>query len=170
MNKLDIRKIVTTGLLMALVVVAIFFIKIPAGNGYIHIADSFILLSAMLGPFYGLVAGGVGTMLADILTGYAAYAPWSLVVHGLQGLLMALAIRKLLSRPDPKMFFILGFVISVLTVVLGYGVAEWVMSGSFQVALATVLPNMLQVTVGTIVGALLYMPFRKILELGRSKE
>lgn len=165
MEKISINKLVVTAVLMALIIVAIFFIKIPiAGTGYVHIADSFILLSAFLGPLYGFLAGGVGTLLADVLAGYAVYAPWSLVVHGLQGLLMALAIRKM-SNLDVKMFFILSFVISTVTVVLGYALAEFVISGSLAIAMATLLPNVLQVAIGSIIGAILFTPFQKILKL-----
>jgi len=33
----------------------------------------------------GGAAGGLGAALSDILSGYAAFSPISLVVHGLQG-------------------------------------------------------------------------------------
>ncbi len=37
----------------------------------------------------GAIAGGIGTAIADLI-GYPVYAPISLVVHGLQGLLIGL--------------------------------------------------------------------------------
>lgn len=170
MEKVNVRSLVFSAILAALVIVSIFFVKIPMiGQGYVHIADSFILLSAMLGPLYGFLVGGIGTMLADLLAGYAVYAPWSLIVHGLQGVLMALLIVKMTDLTMIK-FFIGGLVISFLTVVLGYALVEYVLSGGqMALALATIPINFLQVLVGTAVGTALYGPIKKLLALNNSK-
>lgn len=169
MEKINVRSLVVSAILAALVIVSIFFIKIPMiGQGYVHIADSFILLSALLGPFYGFLVGGIGTMLADLLAGYAIYAPWSLMVHGLQAVLMALLIGKVADLSWVK-FFIGGLVISFLTVVLGYAVVEYILSGGqMALALATIPINFLQILVGTAVGTALYGPIKKLLTLNKS--
>lgn len=161
MEKLNVRSLVVSAILAALVIVSIFFIKIPMiGQGYVHIADSFILLGALLGPFYGFLVGGIGALLADILAGYAIYAPWSFIIHGLQAVLMAVYILKVADLTWIK-FFIGGLIISTLTVVLGYAVVEYVLSGGqMAMALATVTINFLQILVGTALGAALYGPIR----------
>lgn len=169
MEKVNVRSLVVSAILAALVIVSIFFIKIPMiGQGYVHIADSFILLSALLGPFYGFLVGGIGTMLADLLAGYAIYAPWSLMVHGLQAILMALLIGKVADLTWVK-FFIGGLVISFFTVVLGYAVVEYILSGGqMALALATIPINFLQILAGTAVGTALYGPIKKLLTLNKS--
>ena len=41
------------------------------------------------GPLPALVAGGLGSALADLLTGYAHWAPWTLVIKGIEGWIAA---------------------------------------------------------------------------------
>ncbi len=166
MEKVNVRSLVVSAIFAALVIVSIFFIKIPMiGQGYVHIADSFILLSAILGPFYGFLVGGIGALLADLLSGYAIYAPWSLIVHGLQGLLMALLIVRIADLTWIK-FFIGGLIISFLTVVLGYAFVEYLLSGGqMALALATIPINFLQILVGTAVGTALYGPIKKFVSM-----
>ncbi|MCX7772962.1 MAG: ECF transporter S component [Clostridia bacterium] len=89
------RKYVLTGLMTALVFVLTFLVKIPVPytSGYIHLGDSMIYLSVIvLGPFYGAFASGVGSMLSDILGGYAQYAIPTLVIKSLMALIMGLVL------------------------------------------------------------------------------
>lgn len=61
-------------------------ISIPATSGYMNLGDSMIFASAIiLGRRYGLVAGGLGSALADVLDGFPAWAPWTLVIKGTEG-------------------------------------------------------------------------------------
>ncbi len=63
-------------------------VPIPATQGYFHFGDVAVFFAGFaFGPLVGLVAGGIGTGLADVLGGFAFYAPISLLAHGLQGLL-----------------------------------------------------------------------------------
>lgn len=67
------KEICLRGLMIALVTVSTMVLQIPvsATNGYIHLGDSMILLiSVFFGWRYGMVAGGVGAALADLLSGY----------------------------------------------------------------------------------------------------
>jgi len=89
-----LRKIILTGLMTALVFLSTSIIKIPTINGYIHLGDGFIFLSALLlGPFYGAFASGVGSMLSDILSPYAQWAIPTLIIKSLMALIMGLVIR-----------------------------------------------------------------------------
>ena len=50
-------------------VVTAYVLRIPTGNGYIHLGDSFIFLAASLLPLpYAIAAAAVGAGLADALT------------------------------------------------------------------------------------------------------
>ena len=84
------KEICLRGLMIALVTVSTMVLQIPvsATNGYIHLGDSMILLiSVFFGWRYGMVAGGVGAALADLLSGYAHWAPFTLIIKGVMGLL-----------------------------------------------------------------------------------
>ena len=84
----QILKMVMTALFAALTFVATYIIRIPTvTGGYIHLGDCFVLLSGwMLGPVYGVLAAGIGSMLTDIAAGYVAWAPATLVIKGLVAL------------------------------------------------------------------------------------
>ena len=81
----------------SLVLCLTFFIRVPVPytSGYIHLGDSMIYLSVMiLGPVYGAFAAGTGSMLADLLGGYAQYAVPTLVIKSLMALCMGLIMKS----------------------------------------------------------------------------
>lgn len=167
MEKVNVRSLVFSAILAALVIVSILVIKIPMplpGQQYMHIGDSFILLSALLGPLYGFLVGGVSTLIADFLVGAGIYAPWSFIIHGLQGLLMAYVIIKV-KDINPLKFFIFSIIVSFVTVVLGYALVEYFFTGTIIAASASVPFNTLQIIAGSAIGALLYVPFKKFSSL-----
>lgn len=94
-ENVHLRKIILTGLMMALVFVSTSIIKIPTANGYIHLGDGFVFISAsLLGPFYGAVAAGIGSMASDLLSPYAQWALPTFIIKSLMALIMGLIIRQ----------------------------------------------------------------------------
>lgn len=85
MNSNRVKKIVFGALMAALTTVATMIIRIPSAfGGYIHLGDGVVILSGMLlGPIAGAAAGGIGSMMADVLSGYAFYAPATLLIKAL---------------------------------------------------------------------------------------
>ena len=68
-----LTRLILAALFAALTCAATMLIHIPmpATNGYINLGDCVVLLSAFfLGPVYGMAAGGIGSMLADLLLGW----------------------------------------------------------------------------------------------------
>src|SRR5574344_1143290 len=83
MNRSKIQKITITALFAALTFVATMVIKIPTPgtSGYIHPGDALVILSGVfLGPVYGFLAAGLGSMLSDLLGGYFLYAPVTFLI------------------------------------------------------------------------------------------
>jgi len=117
------KKIVLTGLMTALVFLLTFSLKIPIPftSGYIHLGDSMIFLSVIaVGPFYGAFAAGVGSMLSDLISGYAQYALPTLIIKSIMALLMGLIIsstsKKRLFLSSSIVFIIWsGFLVILLT-------------------------------------------------------
>ena len=66
------KKMVTAALLAAFTCIATMIIKIPTPTfGYIHLGDGLVLLCGIiLGPGIGALAAGIGSMFADIFSGY----------------------------------------------------------------------------------------------------
>ena len=156
---------VLAAIMIALVLVVTMFVKIPIpfGPGYIHLGDAVIYLASMLGGGYGFLVGGIGTALADILSGYASYAIASFIVHGIQGYLFALLYHR--KNGLTRFQFILGaFIIGILTVVLGYFITDVILTGQPLAALISAGFNVLQVAAGSIVAGLLFVPLKKWLK------
>ena len=112
------------GLLIALVAVCtmVFQIPVSATQGYVHLGDSMILLvGVFFGARYGMVAGGIGSALADVLSGYSHWAPFTLIIKGLMGWL----IGKIASGAGSRAKFytgrnLLAAFVGVAWMVFGY--------------------------------------------------
>ncbi|MFQ6094660.1 MAG: ECF transporter S component, partial [Candidatus Bathyarchaeia archaeon] len=84
----------------ALVCVATFAftIYVPHTEGFFNIGETMVYISALLfGPVVGGIAGGFGSMLADLILGYPHYAPATLVIKAFEGFIVGF-----LSRKTPK--------------------------------------------------------------------
>ncbi len=80
-----------TALMTAVVCIVTFALQvaIPDTRGYFNIGESAVFATAILfGPLIGAFAGGVGSCLADIFSGYYLYAPATLVIKGSEGFLV----------------------------------------------------------------------------------
>lgn len=84
MNKEKIRRMCISGVFCAVVFVFTAYLHIPSHTGYTHIGDAFIYLAACILPLpYALFVGAGGALLADCLTGFAIWAPGSVIMKAL---------------------------------------------------------------------------------------
>ena len=99
------QKLVLCALFTALTTIATMVIQIPLSvSGYINMGDVFVLFGAfMLGPLFGAVSAGVGSMLADILTGYVVFAPATLIIKAIMALVYFFLFTILLYNKRPTM-------------------------------------------------------------------
>lgn len=125
MNKTKIRRLVLAALFTALTVVATMVIRVPSPlGGYANLGDTLVLLSAwVLGPVWGMAAGGIGSMLADLL-GYPPYAVATLVIKGLMALLAGVILRAMGRRGHRLIARLVGALAAEAVMVLGYFVFE----------------------------------------------
>lgn len=150
---LSIQEMVLTALGMALVFVATMYIKIPnALDGYFNLGDGFILLFAtFLSPGLSFLAGGLGSALADVAGGYAYYFIPTLLIKGLEAVVVSLLIRRYGDKARIPAY-LLGSVIMVT----GYFLAKWYLKGSMVVAAAGIPENILQTGVGVVIAIVAY--------------
>ncbi len=128
MNKT--HKLIIAALLTALVTLATlaFQVPVPATKGYINLGDSVIFIAALLlGPRYGAIAGGIGSALADLLSPYAVWAPFTLVIKGLEGFIVGYVFYKLFSGKSSIRARILAMVAGGLWMAVGYFGAETIL-------------------------------------------
>jgi len=158
-KSVNIQQITLIALMAALILVLTLFLRvpIPATQGYVHLGDAGITFAACaFGPWVAAVAGGLGTMLADLTGGYAAWAVFSLLVHGVQGWVMGWLLRR-----DVDMVGIaLAVGMSTVIIVGGYFVAGMVLMGMGKAA-SEIVPNALQALSGSVVGIPLYLAVRR---------
>lgn len=153
-----------SSLFAALVFVATMIIKIPTlTGGYMNIGDGMVLLCGfILGPVWGALAAGIGSMLSD-LVGYPIYALATFLIKALMAF-VAYFLMKILKTIFKKRRFIAymiaGFV-AELIMVGGYFVFEAVFMSYGWGAVVSVLPNILQGIVGISVGTVLMVIFDK---------
>ena len=82
-------KLAINALGIAMVAIATMFLQFPIPLGYAHLGNCFILLFAVFfGPETGLVAGGIGSALADLLTGYTVWVIPTLIIKSIMGYLI----------------------------------------------------------------------------------
>lgn len=160
--KNKVQKIVITALIAALICVATMIIKIPTPlKGYVNAGDGFILLgAAVLSPAYAFLAGGLGSALADVLSGYSSYALATFVVKGLMALAAALILKKLKENNSKGVLKIIPAVVAEIIMVLGYFVYEGFLYG-FGPSAVNIIPNLLQGVAGIIIGLTLIGVFDK---------
>ncbi|MBP3448714.1 MAG: ECF transporter S component [Clostridia bacterium] len=156
------KRIVTASLLAALVCVATMIIKIPSPlKGYLNLGDCIVLLAGWsLSPFYGFLAAGIGSALADVFSGYIAYAPATFVIKGLMAIIAYFGFHLLHKRLGNFLSRILSGTLSEIIMILGYFVFEGFLYG-FVPSLVNIPANAVQGAAGLIIGTILVKVFEK---------
>lgn len=73
-------------------------VYVPATRGYFNLGETMVYTVAILfGPYIGALAGGMGSALADLILGYPHYAPATLVIKALEGLVVGYLTRRVLK-------------------------------------------------------------------------
>lgn len=154
-----IQKIVYTALFAALTCVATMIFQIPSPvNGYIHLGDTFVIMSGiLLGSTMGGLAAGIGSMFADIFTSYAFYAPGTFFIKFLAAFVAAFVFRKICSNFKDKLFLgtLMASLSSAVIVVFGYFIYASIFLGKGLGAAASIPGNLVQTIGGTIITCLL---------------
>lgn len=108
-------------------------VYIPATRGYFNVGEAAVYLVALtLGPWIGAFAGGVGSMLADVFTGYYHFAPATLLIKACEGFIVGQlnGLRMLTKSKWSKLYLnaggsvLVGALIFIVGSRLYVGVAE----------------------------------------------
>ena len=149
------KKLVLTSLFAALTCVATMIIRIPTPmNGYLNLGDALVLISGYtLGPWLGAVAGGLGSMLADIFAGYAVYAPATLVIKA--AVAAVGASLEIVLPKKLKINYILSALIAECIMVGGYFAFECFILGEGIAAAVSIPGNIFQGIAGIIISSVI---------------
>lgn len=158
-------EITQMALMTSIICVATMMIRIPTimGIGYVHLGDSMVFLAAILfGRRKGIITSALGMSLADFLSGYAYYVPFTFLIKGI----MALIVSSIAYRKDYRgknvLNNIFAFAVSGVWMVFGYFITKIILvkfilfkadtyREALAIALASIPNNIGQVTVGAII-------------------
>ena len=151
MDRKQIRFMTLSGALCALVFVLTAYLHVPVHTGYAHMGDGLIYVAACILPLpYGIFVGGVGALLADALTGYAIWAPGSLIIKSLTVLVFSRKCERILSVRN-----LLALIPAWILCVGGYYVYEGIITGNFVAPAAGVVGNLIQCAFSTVLFAVI---------------
>ena len=151
-----------TGLFMAMTCVATMVLVVPSPTGgYMNLGDAMVLLGAfLLGPVYGGLAGGIGAALADLLAGYAMYAPATLGIKILMGLAAGILYRCIGKRWKTAGLVVCGIAAESI-MVIGYWLYDGFLMGSLVGSAVGIPANLVQAAFGIVAATLLAVALRK---------
>lgn len=157
------QKIAVAAMLAALVCVATMIIKIPTPlKGYINLGDCIVLLcGSMLSPSYAFLAAGIGSALADVLSGYMVYAPVTFLIKGVMALIVVFLFKAIDKKGLKQPAKILPLALAEVIMVGGYLLFESILYG-FVPSVANIPANAIQGVAGIIFGFVLIKAFEKI--------
>jgi uncharacterized membrane protein len=151
-TKMDSRSLAAMAIMGALTtVVTMFALPFAPTGGFFNLGDAIVMTTAIVfGPVVGAVAGGVGSALADLLLGYSAFAPFTLIIKGLEGLLIGTIAGGQGKTSWVKLA--IAWVVGGVTIVGGYWFAEaFIMGLGVPAANAEIIINIPQ-AVGSVIG------------------
>ena len=162
--------LVYTALMICLVLLGtiLFRIPVPMTQGYVHLGDTMIFLGVlMLGKRHGAAAAGLGSALADILGGFAFWAPWTLIIKFLMAFITGLILEKSVrnhkhSHSAGRLIKLAAMTAGGAVMCAGYLVAETVMYGSFALAVIGLPWNIGQVGVGMALSMAIFSVLHKL--------
>ncbi len=159
MKKDYTKKVVMSSLFAAMICVVTAFVKVPMPLvGYVNLGDALVLCAgALLGPM-GVVSAVIGSAIADILVGYAVYAPATALIKGAMALIVWLFVKK--NETFNVIKFVISAVIAELVMVAGYFAYECLLYGE-QTALVSVPYNLLQGALSLLCAVVIALVLKK---------
>ena len=156
-NKATTFYVVLIALFSALVCVLTIFVQIPWGKGYINFGDTLIFLAAsLLGPVGGMIAGAIGSSLADPFSGFATYAPFTFVVKGGEGFLCGILYTYVFRKQRPMLRRLFSMLIAGAWMIIGYFLTGLMLYG-WEASLFNFVSGPIQAGASLVV-ALIVMP------------
>lgn len=138
-NKYSTRFLCATAVMAALVCVATMVIQIPIPLGYANLGSACILLATLfIGKRSGIWAGGIGSALADLLTGFAGWALPTFIIKSMIAFWAgSIAYKKDGTCTLFSVRTLIACLIAMVWMVAGYTVAGAILYGGWVQGLAS---------------------------------
>lgn len=126
------KRIAYSGVFAAMIFLLTYVVKVPVASGYVHFGDALIYICAgIIGGPWAMLAGAIGEGLADIIGGYAIYAPATIIVKAL-----IVVPFMLVYKNQEKLFSIKSALMTIpagAITVGGYFIADLIIDKSYAV-------------------------------------
>lgn len=148
---------VISGLLIALVFVATRFINIrlpiSINGGLIHLGTAMLIISSVVfGGRKGAAAGAFGMAIFDVLSGWAAWAPFTFIIRGVMGYIIGRLCENKRGYKEVITWGGIGVFIGGAWMIAGYYLTEVILYGSWVSPVTSIPGNAIQIIVGGAIG------------------
>ncbi|RST72086.1 ECF transporter S component [Siminovitchia acidinfaciens] len=159
--------LIITSMLTALVFVATMLlnIKLPISinGGLVHLGSAMLFISAIVfGPKKGAFAGAVGMGLFDLVSGWALWAPITILTRALQGYIVGKIAWSKGRNGNSIAYNLFGIILSVPPMIAGYYLWESIIYGNWIVPLTSIPGDILQSVIGIAVAIPVCIVLKKI--------
>lgn len=174
MKNNQVKLLVFAALMAALTCAATMAVRIPSPlGGYINLGDCVVLLCGFILPLrYGVAAAGIGSMLADLLAGYAVYVPGTLVIKAMVALIAGSVymignsakgqhVAGGAGKLRQQAIILSAGILGELFMVAGYFIYAIIL-GNGGTAVSTIPGNLVQGAAGIVLSMVLLPVFSKV--------
>lgn len=150
-----------SGLFCALTCLSICVVQIPvpATGGFVNSGDCFVIASGLLLPAGGgILSAGMGSALADVITGHAVWAPGTFVIKALMAAAAHFIYKKSAKKVPAK---IIAAAVCGLIMCGGYLLYEAFILGFGAGALGSLAFNAVQAAAGGVLSVIMVTALEK---------
>ena len=115
------------------------------------------IFAIIFGKKTGAIAGGIGMGLFDLLSGWTAWAPFTLIIVGLMGFVMGLITEK----KQGFQWYVVAMVAACAIKIAGYYIAEVILYGNWVTPATSIPGNLLQIGVAAVIVLIIIVPLKK---------
>jgi len=164
-----VREIALSGLFIAIVFVTTMFVNIrlpiSINGGLIHAGNIMLFsISIIFGKKHGAIAGAFGMGLFDILSGWAAWAPFTFVIRGVMGFLIGSISNWNGRKGNHFGWNLAAILVGSVWMIAGYYAAEGILYGNWIAPVSSIPGNITQLVIG--LAALVLVPILKKAKIG----
>ena len=164
-NSSRVKSLAITAICLVLVYVftAVVNIRLPfaPNGGLVHLGNVPLFVAAILfGKRTGMIAGGIGMGLFDLLSGWTLWAPFTLVIVGCMGFVVGAITEKRKNMG----FIILALIAACAIKIVGYYFAEVVIYGNWVVPFTSIPGNLIQIGLAAVITLIIIKPLQAAAE------
>lgn len=166
-SKFEVRDVVVSGLSLALVFVATKFINIrlpvSVNGGLIHMGNvALFVVAIVFGKKTGAFAGALGMFFFDLLSGWAAWAPFTLVIRGVMGYAIGSVSNSKGKNGTSFMYNLLAILLGSVWMLAGYYAAEAIIYKNWAAPVTSIPGNLTQLVIGAVIGLPIASALKKL--------